>query len=165
MTTFGARPGRFVLPALCLFLLPALFPGAAAAQEGDVRGINWVEYSEGLAQGRDLGKPLFIHFTAAWCHWCKKMQKETYTDPEVIRYLTENFAAVTIDTEKLPALAGKYGVKSLPTLWFVDAQGKGLTSIQGYVGPEKLRRVLEYVSTKAYEDVDYQTWVRKHPSR
>jgi len=55
-------------------------------------------------------------------------------------------------------------VDSLPTLWFLDSQGKGLTSIEGYVGPEKLLRVLEYISTKAYEEVDYNTWLRKHPS-
>ena len=92
------------------------------------------------------------------------MQKETYTDAKVIRFIEENFAAVMINTETLPSLARKYSVASLPTLWFVDSKGKALTSIKGFVGPEKLLRVLEYVATKAYEEVDYQTWVRKHPT-
>ena len=93
------------------------------------------------------------------------MLKETYTDPKVIRYLNENFTAVMVDTEKLPSLARKYRVEGLPTLWFLDSRGKGLTSIEGFVGPDKLLRVLKYVGTKAYEEVDYQTWVRKHSAR
>ncbi|MEN8007521.1 MAG: thioredoxin fold domain-containing protein [Candidatus Krumholzibacteriota bacterium] len=153
--------------AAIILLIVSLSAAAAlgAEEKEDNRAINWLGFNEALSQGRDFDKPAFLHFTAPWCKWCKKMQRETYKDPKVIRYLNENFTAVMIDTEKLPALARKYRVESLPTLWFLDSQGKGLTNIKGYVGPEKLLRVLEYVSTKAYEKVDYQTWVRKHSAR
>jgi len=163
MTTITARPGRYLILAILLLMIP-VSAMAADQEKDDPRSITWVGYNEGMTQGRDFDKPVFLHFTAPWCSWCKKMKKETYTDPKVIRFMTDNFVAVMIDTEKLPSLARKYGVDSLPTLWFLDSQGKGLTSIEGYVGPEKLLRVLEYISTKAYEEVDYNTWLRKHPS-
>lgn len=165
MTTISNRPDLFLRGVILLLLI--LISGVAAAEDTaeKLRSITWVGYNEALSVGRDFDKPVFLHFTAPWCKWCKKMQKETYTDAKVIRYLTENYAAVMINTEKLPSLAGRYGVKSLPTLWFLDSQGKALTSIQGYVGPDKLLRVLEFVSTKAYEEVDYQDWVRKHQAR
>jgi len=165
MTTISARPDR---PFLLVILLLLIFvSGAAVAEDAEekLRSITWVGYNEALSVGRDFDKPVFLHFTAPWCKWCKKMKKETYTDAKVIRFMTENYAAVMINTETLPSLARKFKVESLPTLWFLDSQGKALTSIQGYVGPEKLLRVLEYVSTKAYEEVDYQTWMRKHPAR
>jgi len=165
MTTISARPDR---PFLLVILLLLIFvSGAAVAEDAEekLRSITWVGYNEALSVGRDFDKPVSLHFTAPWCKWCKKMQKETYTDAKVIRFMTENYAAVMINTETLPSLARKFKVESLPTLWFLDSQGKALTSIQGYVGPEKLLRVLEYVSTKAYEEVDYQTWMRKHPAR
>ena len=164
MTTIGVHPGRYILPAILLLII-SVSPAVADDQEKeDLRSISWVGYNEGMSQARDFDKPVFIHFTAHWCSWCRKMKNETYTDPKVIRFMDENFVAVMADTEKLPTLARKYGVESLPTLWFLDSQGKGLTSIEGYVGSEKLLRVLEYISTKAYEETDYKTWVRKHPS-
>jgi thioredoxin-related protein len=160
------RSTRFILPAVLLLgALGGVGNLFAADPQDGPRAITWLGYNEALAQGRDFDKPVFIHFTAPWCKWCKKMQRETYTDPRVIGFLDDNFTAVMVDTEKLPALARKFRVESLPTLWFLDSGGKGLTSIQGFVGPDKLLRVMEYVSTKAYVDTDYQTWVRKHPGR
>ena len=163
MTIIPARPEKFILPAILLLIITVL-PVVAAEEQSDLRAITWLGYNEARSQGRDFDKPVFLHFTAPWCKWCKKMKKETYTDPRVIRFMTENYTAAMIDKEKLPSLARKYGVSSLPTLWFLDSQGKALTKIEGFVGPEKLLRVLEYVSTKAYEEVDYQTWVRRRPA-
>ena len=164
MTTIGVRPGKYIFLAILLLLVSVTSAVAEDQEKEDLRSISWVGYNEGLALARDFDKPVFIHFTASWCKWCQKMKKETYTDPEVVRFMNENFVAVMVDTEKLPTLARKYGVESLPTLWFLDSQGDGLTNIQGYVGSEKLLRVLEYISTKAYEEIDYQKWVRKRPS-
>ncbi len=164
MTSIPARPERYILLAI-LLLMVSLSAAAAAEEKDNPRSVTWLGYNEALSQGRDFDKPVFLHFTAPWCKWCKKMKKETYTDPKVIRFMAENYVAVMIDTEKLPSLSRKYNVSSLPTLWFLDSRGKALTSIEGFVGPEKLLRVLEYVSTKAYEEVDYQTWVRRRPAR
>jgi thioredoxin-related protein len=164
MTTIPART-RCAALAAALLLGVVVGPILAAETEEVPRAISWIGYNEALSLGRDFDKPVFIHFTAPWCKWCKKMAEETYTDPRVIRYLTDNYAAVMVNTEKFPTLARKYRVASLPTLWFLDSQGKALTNIQGYAGPEKLLRVLDYIATKAYEDVDYNTWKRKHSAR
>jgi len=164
MTITSVRPQGYLLLAILLLIGSVSCLAAAEEEEPELQSITWLGYNQAMAQGRDFDKPVFLHFTAPWCKWCRKMKKETYTDPEVIRFMAENYGAVMIDTEKLPSLARKYGVDSLPTLWFLDAKGKALTSIEGFVGPEKLLRVLEYVSTKAYEEVDYTTWVRRHSS-
>jgi|GEM_PF-2805045 len=146
-------------------LLAAVPLAMADDQKGDdLKSISWGGYNEGLAMGREFNRPVFIHFTARWCKWCVKMQNETYSDPRVISYMADHFAAVKIDTEQNPTLARKYNVESVPTLWFLDSSGKGLTSINGFVGPDKFLLVLEYIATEAYEELDYQTWARRHSS-
>ena len=154
----NAGPVRILLLAFILVSVTA-----AVAQEEEVvpESITWLGYNEALAHARDFDKPIFIHFTAPWCKWCVKMKKETYTDPAVISYLEENYVSVFVDTEKLPSLARKYNVSSLPTLWFLTSGAEGLTAVQGYMGPENLLPVLEYIATKAYDEIDYDAWKRR----
>lgn len=165
MTTKHIRPGLGFLAALLLLAISVAAVAVAEESKETPDSITWLGYHEALGLARDLDKPIYLHFTAKWCKWCVKMQTETYTDPRVVSYMSENFFTVMIDTEKDPSLARKYQAKSLPTLWFLDSQGKGLTAIEGYMGADKLLRVLEYVSTKAYEEIDYQKWLHKHNSK
>jgi thioredoxin-related protein len=165
MTIRRTRPvGRLLSAvALGLLVLTCAVSVLAADEEKAPEKITWLSYREASNKSRDEDRPMFIHFTAQWCGWCKKMKKETYTDRDVIEYMDANFAAAWVDTEKLPSLAQKYQVSSLPTLWFIDAKGKPLTAVPGYLGPDKLLRVLEYISTKSYETVDYDTWLKQRP--
>lgn len=165
MTTKNIRPGLGLLAALLLLAISVAAVAAAEESKEVPDSITWLGYNDALAQARDFDKPVYLHFTAKWCKWCVKMQEETYTDPEVVRYMSENFFPVMIDTEQNPALARKYQAKSLPTLWFLDSEGQGLTAIEGYMGADKLLRILEYVSTKAYEEMDYRKWLHKHNSK
>ena len=165
MTTRRTWPLSRLLSAVALgaLVLCSAVPVLAADEEKAPEKITWLSYREAGNKSRDEGKPMMIHFTAQWCSWCRKMKKETYTDRGVIEFMEANFAASIVDTEKLPSIAQKYNVTSLPTLWFIDANGKPLTAIPGYMGPDKLLRVLEYVATKAYETVDYDTWLKQRP--
>ena len=160
---------RRILFAATLLLMIAGGASFAAAQEEDgdketPRSVEWLTYRQALNKGRDEKKPVLIHFTADWCKWCEKMKKETYTDPAVIRYMAEHMSVTMVDTEDVPSLARKYNVSSLPTLWFLDAEGQPLTAVPGYLGPEKLLRIMEYISTKAYETVSYDKW-RRHQDK
>lgn len=147
---------------LLLFSVAAVIAEESAQEKEETpKAITWLGYNEAMTTARDFDKPIFIHFTAPWCKWCVKMKKETYSDPDVIRYMDENFVAVFIDTEKMPSLARKYNVSSLPTLWFLTSEGEGLTAVQGYMGPENFLPVLEYIGTKAYEEIAYDSWKRR----
>jgi thioredoxin-related protein len=158
MTSFRTRT-RALAAALLLFGACAAAGPLAAAEEEKPRSIEWLSYREAVNKGRDEDRPVLLHFTADWCGWCKKMKRETYRDMRVIRFMHEKMSAGMIDTEVHQSLARKYSVSSLPTLWFLDADGRPLTAVPGYVGADKLLRIMEYIATKAYEEVDYDTWL------
>ncbi len=145
-----------------LVMLMAL-PNLILAESGEDKKdklpkVPWQSYHAALATGKAESKPILLHFTAVWCQWCKKMKRETYADMKVASYLQENFATGWVDTEQYRALAKKYSVNSLPTLWFLNAEGISMTRIDGFLGPEKMMLVLEFINTKAYESWDYQDW-------
>lgn len=163
------RP-RLPRPAVRLaavIALVALVPSAvpAAAQDDDVETtdysrIHWQDYRAAEARAREENKPLLLDFTAGWDHYAAKMQRETWTDRRVIRYVNDHFAVARIDTDDLPALAHKFNVKGLPTLWFLDDAGKRLTHTDGFVSADNLLPLLQFIVDRDYEWTDYTTWLQ-----
>ena len=154
---------RRLLPVLLLVL--AAFTVVRADEEPDNRFVDWLSYNEALATGQGRQVPILLHFMAGWSDAHRRMMREIYTDPKVVRYLNENFAVAQVDIERLPSLAKKFKVESVPTVWFLDADGRPLTAVNGEVGPEKMLRITEYVNKKIYLHTDYQTWLDKRRGR
>lgn len=135
----------------------------AADHEG-----GWQDYQAGLSQAKQEGKYVVIDFWTTWCHWCKVMDKETYTDDEVIRRLDKDFVMVKVNAESGEAqgsdpdaptgreLAREYGVNSYPTTWFIDSDGEKIAPLPGYVEPKQFILVLDFVSSGAYQSQTFQ---------
>ena len=62
--------------------------------------INWMTWDEAVKANQKTGKKIFIDFYTDWCGWCKKMDATTFSDPEVAKYINENFYAVKFDAEQ-----------------------------------------------------------------
>ena len=63
------------------------------------------DYNKALQMAKEQNKPLLIDFTGWACVNCRKMEENVWTQPEVTKYITENFILVSLyvdDKEKLP---------------------------------------------------------------
>jgi thiol:disulfide interchange protein len=63
------------------------------------------DYNKALQMAKEQNKPLLIDFTGWACVNCRKMEENVWTEPEVTKYITENFILVSLyvdDKEKLP---------------------------------------------------------------
>ena len=105
-----------------------------------------------------------VHFTATWCGWCKKMEKESYTDTSVTKLLAKNFVLSKVwgDQDSLFDIDGyqiserqlgqtQYGVRSFPTLAFISPEGQNLGVLPGYQNATSLIKVLEFVRDRKYD--------------
>ena len=143
--------GAMLSSALAMSVL--LLPGAALAadpESKEAKGVQWLDYQEAREVASKESRPLLINFTADWCKYCKKMKKETYTDPEVIAYLRENFVTALVDTEKEQAIAQEYFVRGLPTIWFLTSEGEKITNLPGFVDAPTFRQILSFIAGGAY---------------
>lgn len=107
-------------------------------------GIDWRAYSEPtLRQASEAGKPVIIDFYADWCTPCRELEEVTFHHADVVRQAAESFVMVKVDVtqggDPLQAkLLRDYGVQGVPTIVFLDAQGRERTDLRlvDYVPPE-----------------------------
>lgn len=80
-------------------------------------------------------QPYFIDFYTSWCGYCKKLDQTTFKDPEVIKFIDNNYIPFKSNAEgsEGKALAQKYGVSGFPTMIFFDPDGNVIGKIVGYV--------------------------------
>ena len=82
------------LQILIIFLV---FPVFGYAQKGD--SISWIDFEQ-LEDSLALKpKKTFIYFYADWCVYCKKMDRNAFKDPEIIKKLNSDYYAVKMNAE------------------------------------------------------------------
>ncbi len=122
-------------------------------------GIHWQSYVKGLDAAKSQNKPVFLYFHADWCTYCKKLKKTTFADQDVLNYLNSNFISITVDIEKEKNLAQQWGIKGLPTLWFLKADHSKIRDLPGYIDPEQFLIILKYIHTQSYEKMSFSEFV------
>jgi len=104
----------------------------------EVTNIQWVNsFDEGLKMAKSRNCPLMVDFYAEWCGWCKKLDKETWTDKNVIQ-LAQRFVCVKIDCDTDRQTPARYGARSLPTILFINSDGKVIHQVIGYRNSEDM---------------------------
>ena len=102
-----------------------------------------LSFDNALELAVEQDKIVMVKFHADWCHWCRKMDKETFTDPHVQEALTL-FIPIQVDVDERQGfkLAQDVGVVSLPTIVFFDTRGNVIGKYEGYQAPGKMGDIL-----------------------
>ncbi len=72
---------------------------------------------------------MIIDFYADWCAPCRELDKITFYDPEIVKQAQTDFIMIKVDLTRKgnpvhDDLLGQYSVKGVPTVLFLDRQGK-----------------------------------------
>jgi len=71
--------------------------------------IDWLPWSkEVFERAKRDDKPILLDIGAVWCHWCHVMDRESYEDKEVAKFINENFVAVKVDRDERPDVDSRY---------------------------------------------------------
>ncbi|MCB0698320.1 MAG: DUF255 domain-containing protein [Chitinophagales bacterium] len=159
-------------------LLAVLFGTFAIAGENDGKGIKWMNWEEVQVAMKKEPKKVWVDVYTDWCGWCKVMDKKTYSNPEVIKYMNEHFYAVKFNAEgrddirfmgttfsfepqyKANKLAVELmrGQMSYPTNVFMEKHFQNPSPIPGYQGVPQMELILKYLAEDTYKTVKFDEY-------
>ena len=146
--------------------------GDNANDKSDAPEIKWHGIEEGVTLARQENKKILVDVYTDWCVWCKKMDKEVYSDSAVGRTLATNFIGVKLNAESQKGvtfngtpmseadLAGSMGVTGYPTILFLDPASKPITKISGYMEPKEFTSVLRFIGEDHYKTQSLEEYKR-----
>jgi uncharacterized protein YyaL (SSP411 family) len=125
---------------------------------GDSWKINWSSWSKEIFERSSKeNKLILLSLSAVWCHWCHVMDETTYSEPEIIRTINENFIPVRVDVDQRPDIAERYNFGGYPTFAFLNSKGDIILG-GTYVPPEQFKEILkEVVALAKNEDLNKET--------
>jgi thiol:disulfide interchange protein len=108
-------------------------PGAPpTASNGAIQWENNLDRALSLAKANN--RKVIVDVYTDWCGWCKKMDKNIYTDPSVVA-LSSRYVFVKLDAEdggQGQRFASQMRVSGYPTTLILDENGRSLQSVPGY---------------------------------
>ena len=97
-----------------------------------------------LERARIEGKPVLVNFYADWCVWCKRLESTTFRDAKVATVLQDRVVPLSLDVDGSGRqLSNEYRVDGLPTIVVLDAGGREIGRIPGYMSPESFLATVE----------------------
>jgi thioredoxin-related protein len=138
---------------------------------------TWYKYDEGLTKAKKEKKHVMVHFYTNWCGWCKRMDKNTFANSEVMKLLNDNYVPIKVNAESaekvkvdgkemtLREVATKYGVRAFPHTWFLKPNGERIGDRRGYVEAEEFKYILNWVKDDRYDEVSFNEFVKQQKEK
>lgn len=137
--------------ALAALSCPVATPAAPAATSvvaGDHGKIPWFKgtFDAALVKAKAENKLIFIDFWTSWCGWCKRLDKDTFSNDSVVDEM-KDILCLSIDAESDSGapIAQKFSVRGYPALILLGPDGKLDDKIGGYLKPDDFKKEIQRV--------------------
>ena len=105
--------------------------------------ISWNSWSrDAFDRAKIENKMLIISVGIEVCFACQWMEEFTYSDPRVIKLITENFIPVQVDADNQPDIGERYSDWAWPATIFMAPDGTQVLGIRGNRIPDNFIPIL-----------------------
>lgn len=138
---------RIHIPAiLVLVLIIFTAPSCSTGDTANAGGLEWhPDAYTAFETAEEEGKHVLLYLYADWCGYCRKLEAETFTDPEVINELGDAFIWVKLDGDKDPdgqRFKKKFNVRGYPAIFILDNDENELDRIAGYLPSDRFLEMM-----------------------
>jgi len=167
-------------------LLPAFMVGESTGEPGPEL-VNWISFNEAYKRCKINPRPILVDVYTTWCGPCKMMSAQTFNQPEIAKYINENYYAVKFNAEgrdsvqfdkytfvtsdvSNPKAPHQFALSILdnnlayPSIVFLNNQIQRLDILRGFYPPKSFEPVLKYYGSGDYEKTTWEEYQKKFSS-
>ena len=163
------------MPIKSLIILCLLAPSSLLLAQDK---IQWMTMNEALAAQKEHPKKIFMDVYTKWCGPCKLLDRQTFSNKDVIAFINANYYAVKFNaegTEEItyqdftytnpnyqPARKGRNAthffadalrLSGYPSLVFFEENGDLIQALPGFKSPQELEIYLKMIANDDYKEL------------
>lgn len=144
----------------------------------DTNEISWISLDEVQKKMKVQPRKVYIDVYTSWCGWCKVMDKKTFSNRNVIKYINTNFYAVKLDAEQKDSIhflghtygfvpenrANQFAIEllrgqmSYPTTVILEENFQNPQPIPGYQDVKNMEMILKYLGENIYKSTPWDAY-------
>lgn len=134
-------------------------------------------------------KMVMVELYTPWCGWCTRMERNTFDDPNIAKFINKNFHSIKFNAESQDILTflgksysfdkkatsrGRHELASMlmvgnkkqgyPTIAFLDENYNLIQAIPGYKNAQEFEIIMHFFAEKHYETKDWNEFVKQFKS-
>lgn len=163
-----------IILQLLIVLSPLLLSSQVQIQNN--AKINWLTIQEAVKLQEENPKTILIDMYTDWCGWCKKMDAETFDNPNIANYINTYYYPVKFDAEGKDTIVFRgqtytsqnlsqrsthqlanflmNGRMSYPTIVYIDYEFN-INPVPGFMNSSTIEPLLIYFSERINKNADY----------
>lgn len=149
--------------------------------------VNWITFNEAYNKCKKNPRPIMVDVFTTWCGPCKMMSAQTFNNPDIAKYINDNFYAVKFDAETKdsvkfdkyvfvstdvtnPKAPHQFAASILdnqlayPSIVFLNNQIQRLDVLKGFMPAKNFEPILNYYGSGEYQKIKWEDYEKSFVS-
>ncbi len=141
----------------------------------DSTKIHWLTWDEAQERMKKEPKKVWVDIYTDWCGWCKVMDRTTFSNKEVIKYMNDKFYAIKFNPEKgetINFLGKEYSSNALaaelmrgnftyPTFVYMEENFQDHFPMPGYLKLPVMEGILKFLGENNHkQNIKYEEFLQ-----